>query len=142
MVKDGIRNHYIDDVEQFPIAVKKLKELDDIFDNLSHDLRDALMSTCIHRSTKKKNCMSSPETRKLVDTFADYVEASPLLTAIDQKEFADVQIKAPLRRPCENWKKRSRNAALATSRLELGSNFSHRKGSDRLCRKPRCVRGS
>ena len=34
--------------------------------------------------------------RQIVDNFADYVEGSDLLTAIDQKEFADVQIKAPL----------------------------------------------
>jgi hypothetical protein len=97
VVKDGIRDHYIDDVEQYPIAVKKLKELDDIFENLSHDLRDAL-DNYVHTPLNKKQQLEelAASARQLVDKFADYVEGSQLLTAIDQKEFADVQIKAPL----------------------------------------------
>jgi hypothetical protein len=97
MVKDGVRNHYIDDAEQFPIAVKKLKELDDIMDNLNHDLRDAL-DEYAHTPLNKKDRLHelAANARQIVDSFADYVEGSDLLTAIDQKEFADVQIKAPL----------------------------------------------
>jgi hypothetical protein len=36
------------------------------------------------------------QARQLVETFADYVEKSPLLEAIDQREFADVEIKGPM----------------------------------------------
>jgi hypothetical protein len=97
VVKDGIRDHYLNDTEQFPIAIAKLKELDEIFDNLNHELRDALDSY-VHTPANKKHLLEerAASARQIVDTFADYVEASPLLTAIDQKEFADVQIKAPL----------------------------------------------
>jgi hypothetical protein len=97
VVKDGVRDHYLNDVDQFPIAVAKLKELDEIFDNLNHDLRDAL-DEYVHTPLNKKDLLEqhAASARQIVDTFADYVEASDLLTAIDQKEFADVQIKAPL----------------------------------------------
>ncbi len=96
-VKDGVRSHYIDDVEQYPIAVKKLKELDDIMDNLNHELRDAL-DEYVHTPLNKKEELHelAANARQIVDSFADYVEGSDLLKAIDQKEFADVQIKAPL----------------------------------------------
>jgi len=97
VVKDGVRGHYLDDVEQYPIAVEKLKELDSILDNLSDELRDALDKYVHTPPTKKEQLQVLATTaRQLVDTFADYVEGSDLLTAIDQKEFADVQIKAPL----------------------------------------------
>jgi len=97
MVKDGVRDHYLNDVDQFPIAVAKLKELDEIFDNLNHDLRDAL-DQYVHTPLNKKDLLAqhAASARQIVDNFADYVEGSDLLTAIDQKEFADVQIKAPL----------------------------------------------
>jgi hypothetical protein len=97
VVKDGVRNHYLDDVEQFPIAVNKLKELDAIMDNLSDDLRDALdayVSTPLRQQERLRELGS--QARQLVETFADYVEKSPLLDAIDQREFADVEIKRPM----------------------------------------------
>lgn len=97
IVKDGIRDHYLDDPEQFPIAMKKLKELDDIMDNLSDDLRDALDA---YVSTPLKNQARLTEfgnnAKQLLENFTNYVERSPLLAAIDQKEFADVEIKAPM----------------------------------------------
>jgi hypothetical protein len=96
-VKDGIRDYYLSDSEQFPIAMKKLKELDDIMDNLSDDLRDALDAYASTPLKQKDRLHEYGENaRKILDGFTDYVDKSPLLAAIDQKEFADVQIKTPM----------------------------------------------
>jgi hypothetical protein len=97
VVKDGIRDHYLGDREQFPIAMKKMKELDAIMDHLSDDLRDALdayVSTPLKQQSRLKELGGNA--KQLLDKFVDYVDRDPLLAAIDQKEFADVQIKAPM----------------------------------------------
>jgi hypothetical protein len=97
VVKDGVRNHYMSDVEQFPIAMNSLKKMDEIMDNLSDDLRDALdayVSTPLAQQAKLQEF--GTRARDLVDSFVSYVDKSPLLDAIDKKEFADVQIKAPV----------------------------------------------
>jgi hypothetical protein len=99
IVKDGVRNHYMDDLEQFPIAMNKLKELDEIMDNLNDDLRDALdayVATPLNQQARLKELGTSA--RELLDTFATYVDRSDLLAAIDQREFADVQIQGPMAR--------------------------------------------
>jgi hypothetical protein len=97
IVKDGIRDYYLSDPVQFPIAMKKLKELDEIMDNLNDDLRDALdayVSTPLKQQDRLRE--KAENARQLLDNFGNYVFKSPLLTAIDKKEFADVQIKAPM----------------------------------------------
>ncbi|HJQ79295.1 MAG TPA: hypothetical protein VJ828_05035, partial [Lacipirellulaceae bacterium] len=97
IVKDGVRDHYLTDPVQFPIAMKKLKELDEIMDNLNDDLRDALdayVSTPLKQQDRLREMATNA--RQLLDNFTKYVNDSALLTAIDQKEFADVQIKAPM----------------------------------------------
>jgi hypothetical protein len=82
---------------QFPIAMKKIKELDEIMDNLNDDLRDALdayVSTPLQQQDRLREAAANA--RQLLEKFTKYVEKSPLLAAIDAKEFANVQIKAPM----------------------------------------------
>jgi hypothetical protein len=97
LVKNGVRDYYLTDPVQFPIAMKKIKELDEIMDNLNDDLRDALdayVSTPLKQQDRLRERAASAS--KTLDNFANYVIKSPLLAAIDAKEFADVQIKAPI----------------------------------------------
>jgi hypothetical protein len=96
-VKDGVRDHYLTDPVQFPIAMKKIKELDEIMDNLNDDLRDALdayVSTPLKQQDRLREVAANA--RQLLENFTRYVDKSPLLAAIDAKEFANVQIKAPM----------------------------------------------
>jgi hypothetical protein len=96
-VKDGVRDHYLADPVQFPIAMKKIKELDEIMDNLNDDLRDALdayVSTPLKQQDRLREAAANA--RELLEKFTKYVETSPLLDAVDAKEFANVQIKAPM----------------------------------------------
>ena len=96
-VKDGVRDYYLSDPVQFPIAMTKLKELDEIMDNLNDDLRDALdayVSTPLKQQDRLRATASNA--REILDNFTKYVNDSPLLDAIDAKEFADVRIKAPM----------------------------------------------
>jgi hypothetical protein len=77
--------------------MKKIKELDEIMDNLNDDLRDALdayVSTPLKQQDRLRE--AADNARQLLDKFTRYVEKSPLLAAIDAKEFANVQIKAPM----------------------------------------------
>jgi hypothetical protein len=97
IVKDGVRDYYLNDSVQFPIAMKKLKELDEIMDNLNDDLRNALdayVSTPLKQQDRLREMATNA--RLLLDNFGKYVFSSPLLAAIDKKEFANVQIKAPM----------------------------------------------
>ncbi len=96
-VKDGVRDHYLTDPVQFPIAMKKIKELDQIMDNLNDDLRDALdayVSTPLKQQDRLRE--TADNARQLLEKFTKYVETSQLLDAVDAKEFANVQIKAPM----------------------------------------------
>jgi hypothetical protein len=96
-VKDGVRDHYLTDPVQFPIAMKKIKELDEIMDNLNDDLRDALdayVSTPLKQQDRLRE--TADNARKLLEKFTKYVETSQLLDAVDAKEFANVEIKAPM----------------------------------------------
>ena len=66
-------------------------------DNLNDDLRDALQdyaATSLKQEAKLKK--HGQRAVQLLDTYLDYVKSSPLLDAIDKKEFADVVVKAPL----------------------------------------------
>ena len=98
-VKDAIRDHYLDDQDQFPVVMEKLGELDEIMDNLNDDLRDTLDA---YISTSRKQASRLTElggqAKQLLADYVRYVNTSPLLAAIDQKEFADVTLKAPIER--------------------------------------------
>ncbi|MGL4512190.1 MAG: hypothetical protein ACRCT8_03810 [Lacipirellulaceae bacterium] len=96
-VKDGIRDYYLDDPEQFKIATGKLKQLDVIMDNLGDDLRDVLdkyVSTPKSRGAEMQQL--ADQARTTVEQFLQYAQSDKLLNAVDQKEFADVTVKAPI----------------------------------------------
>lgn len=96
-VKDGIRDYYLDDPEQFAIASGKLGRLDEIMDNLNDDLRDILdqyVGTPKNRQADRDRL--GAEAASLVQRFLDYATSDSLLNAVDQKEFADVVVKAPI----------------------------------------------
>ena len=96
-VKDGIRDYYLDDPEQFKIATGKLNQLDAIFDNLGDELRDKLdeyVSTPRNRQGDLDRL--GGEAAEIVQQFLSYASRDPLLNAVDQKEFADVTVKAPI----------------------------------------------
>jgi hypothetical protein len=97
VVKDGVRDHFLHDAEQFPIAMNKMKELDDIFEHLNHDLRDAL-DAYVSTPLKQQDILhqKAETARQLLERYTKYVDDSPLLAAIDHKEFADVEIQRPM----------------------------------------------
>ena len=96
-VKDGICNHYLDDPDQLPVVLDRLGDLDEIMDNLSDDLRDVLDAYVGTRLDDRRRLEElAEEARQTLTTFQDYLSKSELLAAVDQKEFANVTIKAPM----------------------------------------------
>lgn len=96
-VKDGIRDYYLDDPEQFKVATGKLGQLDAIMDNLNDDLRDVLdkyVSTPKSRQAELERL--GDEATSIVDRFLKYASQDKLLNAVDQKEFAEVEVKKPI----------------------------------------------
>jgi hypothetical protein len=96
-VKDGIRDYYLDDPEQFKLATGKLNQLDTIMDNLNDDLRDVLdnyVSTPRNRQSELQRL--GADATDIVQRFLQYANSDKLLNAVDQKEFADVTVKAPI----------------------------------------------
>lgn len=96
-VKDGIRDYYLDDPEQYAVASGKLGRLDEIMDNLNDDLRDVLdQYVGTPKSKQADRDRLGAEAASLVQRFLDYATSDSLLNAVDQKEFADVTVKAPI----------------------------------------------
>lgn len=96
-VKDGIRDYYLDDPEQFKIATGKLNQLDAIMDNLNDDLRDVLDKYVSTPQTRKQELQQlESQATTVVQDFLKYASNDKLLNAVDQKEFADVTVKAPI----------------------------------------------
>ena len=103
VVKDGIRDYYLDDAEQFQLAAERMTRLDEIMDNLSDDLRDTL-DTYVSTPLKDQAKLTElgAQAKKTIDRFLRYVKESKLLAAIDQKEFADITVKAPIETALNN----------------------------------------
>ncbi|MDC0935914.1 hypothetical protein OAS39_06485 [Pirellulales bacterium] len=105
-VKDGIRNHYLDDPQLFKEATSKLGQLDAIMDNLSDDLRDVLdkyVSTPRSRSGDLETHRN--RAKELVSNFLQYAGNDPLLNAIDEEtELADanLKVKEPVEKSLRN----------------------------------------
>jgi hypothetical protein len=105
-VKDGARMAYLADPEQFPKIDRGCKDIDAILENLDDELRDTLDS---YASTPLKN---QPKLKQLgekavqiLDRYRVYVDSNPVLKAIDQKEFADVLIHAPIAKALADLRK-------------------------------------
>ncbi len=105
-VKDGAREAYLADPEQFPKIVKGCKDIDDILDNLDDALRDTLDQ---YASTPLKNQAKlhslAAKASQILDGYIAYVESNPVIKAIDAKEFADVTIHAPIKKALADLRK-------------------------------------
>ena len=96
-VKAGVLKYYLDDPQQFQVARTKLRELDEVMDNLNDDLRDALQDYAATPLKQQAKLQQHGEKAvQLLDTYLSYVERSALLDAIEKKEFADVSVRTPL----------------------------------------------
>jgi hypothetical protein len=96
-VKDGVRMAYMADPEQFPKIVAGCKEIDSILDNLDDELRDTLdqyASTPLRQQTKLHALADTA--KQTLDRYQRYVANNGVMRAIDQKEFADVTVHAPV----------------------------------------------
>ncbi|MEN1679688.1 MAG: hypothetical protein AAGJ46_08845 [Planctomycetota bacterium] len=96
-VKDGVRDHYMDDPDAYEQVDGKLAMLDGIMENLNDDLRDVLdayVTTPVSNGVKLNDL--STEATKLVEQYLKFTDKEPLLDALDKEEFAPVKIKAPI----------------------------------------------
>jgi hypothetical protein len=96
-VKDGAHMAYMADAVQYPKIVRGCKDIDTILDNLDDELRDTLdkyASTPLRNQAKLHQLAETAN--EVLDRYQKYVEGSPLMKAVDQKEFADVTIHAPI----------------------------------------------
>jgi hypothetical protein len=96
-VKDGVRMAYMADAEQFPKIVAGCKEIDSILDNLDDELRDTLdqyASTPLRNQKKLRELAATAG--ETLERYQRYVASNGLMRAIDQKEFADVTVHAPV----------------------------------------------
>lgn len=96
-VKDGAHMAYMADPAQFPKIVAGCKAIDDILDNLDDELRDTLdqyASTPL-RNQRKLQALAATAMETL-DRYQAFVAGNALMKAIDDKEFADVAVHAPI----------------------------------------------
>lgn len=96
-VKDGAHMAYLADKAQFPKIVAGCQAIDDILDNLDDDLRDTLdryASTPL-RQQKKLNALAATAI-EVLDRYQKFVAGNAMMRAIDQREFADVAVHAPV----------------------------------------------
>jgi hypothetical protein len=96
-VKDGVRMAYMADADQFPKIVAGCKEIDSILDNLDDELRDTLdqyASTAL-RSQKELHQLAATA-GEILERYQRFVASNGVMRAIDEKEFADVTVHAPV----------------------------------------------
>jgi hypothetical protein len=105
-VKDGARTLYAADAAQFPRIAQGCKDIDSILDNLDDALRDTLdryASTPLKQQAKLHELAGSA--KEILDGYRSYVESNAVMKAIDQKEFADVAIHAPIMKALNDLRK-------------------------------------
>jgi hypothetical protein len=106
LVKDRIRDYYLDDPELFKVASSKLKQLDGIMDNIGDELRDILdkyVSTPASKQTVLQQLAA--EANATVNRFLDYVGKDALLNAVDNEQemgVADIKVREPLQKALKN----------------------------------------
>jgi hypothetical protein len=96
-VKDGVRMAYVADADQFPKIVAGCKAIDDILDNLDDELRDTLdryASTPLRNQKKLRELATTAGA--VLERYQRYVASNGVMRAIDEKEFADVTVHAPV----------------------------------------------
>ena len=105
-VKDGVRMAYVADAEQFPKIVAGCKEIDSILDNLDDELRDTLdqyASTPLRNQGKLRELAASAG--EILERYQRYVAGNGVMRAIDEKEFADVTVHAPVMKALADLRK-------------------------------------
>ena len=106
LVKAGARKVYQADAAQFPKVVAGCKAIDAILDHLDDELRDTLdlyASTPLRAQGKLADLASSAT--EVLDRYQRYVDADPVMRAIDEKEFADVVVHAPVAKALRDLRK-------------------------------------
>jgi hypothetical protein len=106
LVKAGARKVYRADAAQFPKVVAGCQAIDAILDHLDDELRDTLdlyASTPLRAQGKLAALATSAA--KVLDRYQRYVDADPVMQAIDQKEFADVVVHAPVAKALRDLRK-------------------------------------
>lgn len=105
-VKDGAKMAYMADVQQWPKVVAGCKAIDDILDNLDDELRDTLDQ---YASTPLRNQKKLEElagvANEVLERYQRYVAGNTLMRAIDEKEFADVEVHAPVTKALADLRK-------------------------------------
>ena len=97
LVKAGARKVYRADAVQFPKVVAGCKAIDTILDNLDDELRDTLdryASTPVRAQAKLSTLAATAI--EVLDRYQRYVGNNEVMRAIDEKEFADVTVHAPV----------------------------------------------
>lgn len=105
-VKDGAHMAYLGDVGQFPKIVAGCKAIDDILDNLDDELRDTLdqyASTPL-QNQRKLHALAATA-REVLDRYQEFVASNKLMRAIDEREFADVVVHAPVTKALRDLRK-------------------------------------
>jgi hypothetical protein len=96
-VKAGARMVYMADAAQFPKIVAGCKAIDTILDNLDDELRDTLdryASTPLRAQDKMAALAATAA--EVLERYQRYVAGNAVMRAIDEKEFADVTVHAPV----------------------------------------------
>lgn len=98
-VKDGARMSYLDDIDQFPKIEAGCEAIDEILDNLDDALRDTLdgYARTPLRNQKQLTVLAASAI-EILDRYRQFVAGNALMRAIDEKEFADVTVHAPVMR--------------------------------------------
>ena len=105
-VKDGAHMAYLADAAQFPKIVAGCKAIDDILDHLDDDLRDTLdqyASTPLRDQRRLEKLAGIA--REVLDRYQGFVAGNPMMKAIDEKEFADVTVHAPVTKALRDLRK-------------------------------------
>ena len=105
-VKDGAHMAYLGDAAQFPKIVAGCKSIDDILDNLDDELRNTLdqyASTPL-RNQRQLQALAQTATTVL-DRYQQFVASNKLMKAIDDKEFANVTVHAPVTKALRDLRK-------------------------------------
>ena len=106
LVKAGAHKVYRADAAQYPKVVAGCKAIDAILDNLDDELRDTLdryAATPLRAQGKLADLAESATA--VLDRYQRYVDADPVMRAIDQKEFADVAVHAPVSKALRDLRK-------------------------------------
>jgi len=96
-VKAGARRTYMADASQFPKVMAGCKAIDNILDNIDDELRDTLdryASTPVRAQAKLAALAATAIS--VLERYQQYVGANAMMRAIDEKEFADVAVHAPV----------------------------------------------